>query len=111
CHGGAVLPKATSKEFNRRVLSLNPSVFTLAASAADEESWEFDKLGGGHGAFTYYVTAGLSGEADTSGDGIVSAQELADYVKQNVAEFVVENTPEHALQHPASSDGVYDPGM
>lgn len=40
----------------------------------------------GHGIFTYYLLRGLDGEADTNGDYIIRATELADYVKNVVPE-------------------------
>ena len=39
----------------------------------------------GHGAFTWFLQQGLRGEADLDGDGIVSADELWQYLDQNVA--------------------------
>ena len=38
----------------------------------------------GHGIFTYYLTEGLRGAADLNRDGIVSLQELYEYVEQQV---------------------------
>ena len=38
----------------------------------------------GHGIFTYYLIRGLEGAADTNRDGIVSLQELYEYVEQQV---------------------------
>ncbi len=38
----------------------------------------------GHGIFTYYLLRGLDGEADTNGDYIIRATELANYLKEVV---------------------------
>jgi uncharacterized caspase-like protein len=40
----------------------------------------------GHGVFTYYLLAGLNGAADLNGDGIVTVQELYEYVERQVTQ-------------------------
>jgi len=64
-----------------------PSYSILAASTAAEQSYEHQKWGNGHGAFTYFMIKGLEGEADkkskyTKGDanGIITLRELYDYL-------------------------------
>jgi len=54
----------------------------ITASRPAEVSMELPELG--HGIFTYYLLAGLNGAADLNGDGIVTVQELYDYVEQQV---------------------------
>ncbi|HEU4368424.1 MAG TPA: caspase family protein [Methylomirabilota bacterium] len=54
----------------------------ITASRAAEVSVELPELG--HGIFTYYLTEGLRGAADLNRDGIVSLQELYEYVEQQV---------------------------
>ena len=39
----------------------------------------------GHGIFTYYVLEGLKGAADLNRDGIVSLQELYEYVEREAS--------------------------
>ncbi len=55
----------------------------ITASRPSELSIELPELG--HGIFTYYLTEGLKGAADLNRDGIVSLQELYEYVEQQVA--------------------------
>ncbi len=55
----------------------------LTASRAAEVSIELAELG--HGIFTYYLVQGLKGAADLNRDGIVTLQELYEYVEQQVA--------------------------
>ncbi len=105
CHSGAILPATDPQAINQRLQSLNPSVFSLTASRDREQSFEGTKWGGGHGVFTYYVYQGLRGEADASGDGIVTADELADYVHTNVRRET------NQLQNPTSERGSFDPRM
>ena len=40
----------------------------------------------GHGIFTYYLLQGLNGAADLNKDGIVTVQELYEYVEQQVTQ-------------------------
>ena len=54
----------------------------VTASRTSEVSIELPELG--HGIFTYYLVQGLKGAADGNRDGIVSLQELYEYVEQQV---------------------------
>jgi hypothetical protein len=54
----------------------------MTASKPNEVSIELPELG--HGIFTYYLTEGLRGAGDLNRDGIVSLQELYEYVEQQV---------------------------
>jgi hypothetical protein len=55
----------------------------ITASRPTEVSIELPELG--HGIFTYYLVQGLKGGADLNRDGIVSLQELYEYVEQQVS--------------------------
>jgi hypothetical protein len=55
----------------------------ITASRSSEVSLEMADLG--HGLFTYHLLQGLQGAGDTNRDGIVSLQELYEYVEQAVA--------------------------
>ena len=105
CHSGAITPEADRAQLNRTLLDMNKSLFSLTASRDREQSFETSKLDGGHGVFTYYVVAGLEGQADTNGDGLVTADELAEYVHENVREYT------KALQNPTSEKGSFEAGM
>ncbi|HTO12420.1 MAG TPA: caspase family protein [Candidatus Binatia bacterium] len=54
----------------------------VTASRTSEVSIELPELG--HGIFTYHLVQGLKGAADGNRDGIVSLQELYEYVEQQV---------------------------
>jgi len=56
----------------------------ITASRPAEVSIELPELG--HGLFTYYLLQGLKGAADLNRDGIVSLQELYEYVEQQVSQ-------------------------
>ena len=105
CHSGAITPEADRAAVSRALLDLNSSMFSLTASRDRERSFESADWGGGHGIFTYYVVKGLEGAADESRDGIVTADELAEYVRRNVREAT------NAQQNPTSERGSFDPNM
>ncbi|HEX4231825.1 MAG TPA: tetratricopeptide repeat protein [Bryobacteraceae bacterium] len=105
CHSGAITPESDRAQVNQSLLDLNKSLFVMTASRDREQSFEGPGWGGGHGIFTYYVVKGLEGEADTSHDGIVSAQELGDYVYSNVSQAT------DGRQHPTFDRGSFDTRM
>ncbi|MGH9720245.1 MAG: caspase family protein [Bryobacteraceae bacterium] len=109
CHSGAIDPNADAPTLNRTLSSLDPSLFSFTASRDREVSYEHSSWGGGHGVFTYYVKAGLEGEADESGDGIVTADELVEYVRRNVREAT--KAAPRGPQTPTSDRGSFDPNM
>lgn len=104
CHSGAISPE-DSQNLNNTLAGLHTSLFSLTASRDRERSFESPDLDGGHGVFTYYVVKGMEGAADTSRDGIVTADELAEYVHTQVREYT------HAEQNPTSDRGSFDPAM
>jgi tetratricopeptide (TPR) repeat protein len=108
CHSGAITPQAETTQneaVNRKLMDLSSSMFSLTASRDREQSFESQQFGGGHGVFTYYVVKGLEGEADASSDGIVTADELAEYTRYNVRQAT------NAKQTPTSDRGSFDPNM
>jgi tetratricopeptide (TPR) repeat protein len=104
CHSGAIDPSAAA-QYNKSLLDLSRSMFSLTASRDRERSFESKDWGGGHGIFTYYVVKGLEGQADENGDGLVTADELADYTRTNVREAT------NGQQNPTSDRGSFDPNM
>ncbi|MFB3828815.1 MAG: tetratricopeptide repeat protein [Bryobacteraceae bacterium] len=104
CHSGAITPEDT-QQINRRLADLSKSLFSLTASRDRERSFESPDWGGGHGIFTYYVVKGMEGSADENGDGIVSADELAEYVHTQVRQAT------NGQQNPTSDRASFDPNM
>jgi tetratricopeptide (TPR) repeat protein len=104
CHSGAITPEET-ESLNGTLGDLNKSLFSLTASRAREQSFEDPGLKGGHGVFTYYVVEGMQGEADASRDGVVTADELAEYVHTQVREYTSNK------QNPTSDKANFDPNM
>ena len=56
----------------------------VSAARASEVSLELPELG--HGVFTHYLIQGVRGTADLDRDGIVSLQELYQYLEQQVSQ-------------------------
>jgi len=61
----------------------------MLSTGAGQSAVESPKIGNGHGLFTWYLIAGLSGAADKEGDaadhdGKVSLEEITSYVKNHV---------------------------
>jgi len=104
CHSGAISP-ADTENLNGKLAALDKSLFSLTASRASERSFESPDLEGGHGVFTYYVVKGLEGTADANHDGIVTADELSEYVHTQVREATKGD------QNPTSDRTNYDPDM
>lgn len=103
CHSGAITPEDTA-QLNQTLSTLQKSLFSLTASRDREQSFESADLR--HGVFTYYVVKGLSGEADSlPRDGVVSADELAEYVRTQVRDAT------GGKQNPTSDRGSFDKDM
>jgi uncharacterized caspase-like protein/tetratricopeptide (TPR) repeat protein len=77
------------------------SFLKLLASRPTEQSFEDEKLSGGHGVFTHTLLEGLSGPADADGDGVIRAAEAIDYVSRRVPELTA------SRQHPRVA-GTFD---
>ena len=56
----------------------------LLSSGPKQYSFESERFGGGHGAFSYFLLRGLNGDADADKDGRVRSGELAEYVRSSV---------------------------
>ena len=105
CHSGAITPEADASQINSSLARIDQSLFSLTASRDREQSLEGGHWGGGHGVFTYYAMKGIQGEADDNGDGVVTADELAEYVRVNVRRDT------NAKQNPTAERGSFDPQM
>ncbi|MCA9055366.1 MAG: caspase family protein, partial [Planctomycetaceae bacterium] len=113
CHSGAAVDaaKAIVREANL------PNRFVLAASTMHQVSFEdaaykVDDEDAGHGAFTMAVLRGLDGLADADqsgdGDGVISASELAEFVRREVRSSTVRRqTPCYV---PTASPPLLTPG-
>lgn len=88
CHAGTI-GTIRSNDVNRvmeQVLKTPGQLLGFMASRSTEYAWEGENWGGGHGAFSYFLVRGLSGEADKNDDGAVDVNELIEYVRNKVTE-------------------------
>lgn len=76
--------EAINNAFNAALSKSKPSAFIFTSSLGDELSQEGEQWGGGHGVFTHYLLEALKGAADANGDGVVVAEEVAEYVREKV---------------------------
>lgn len=109
CHAGTGRGAETTGVDNETLvgeLRGTKRLFTLAGCGPDEESLEWNEKE--HGLFTYWLCAGLSGEADRrpkgNTDGRVDTDELTAYVAENV-----ERTS-NDLGKPQHPVGIYSDG-
>ena len=91
CHAGGIADGQGAKGpsynpvhqyFEQLARARGRLIFT--ASQAGELSFESDKYGGGHGAFTYYLVEGLNGAADKDSNSLITAEEIEEYVCSHV---------------------------
>ena len=86
-----------------------PGVAYLASARENQRSYEDEKWGKGHGAFTWFLLEGMRGAADGWGgrprDNIVTLDELADYVSDQVFKETGRR------QRPVLGPGRYDPEL
>jgi uncharacterized caspase-like protein len=96
CYSGAAKDGRSSRTFSSKLtragnvddlflerLTRSKGRAIVTASRTNEVSLELPELG--HGIFSYYLINGLKGAADLNRDGIVSLQELYEYVEQQVS--------------------------
>ncbi|MCB9168696.1 MAG: caspase family protein [Flavobacteriales bacterium] len=92
CHSGMMasigrkgIPENSNTVLQQMAMA-DPTLTILTSSSDNEESYEDESLEGGHGIYSYYLIKGLQGDADASGDSIVTVHELHRYVSFNTAE-------------------------
>jgi len=89
CHSGKITPESDNGALDEQVSQLPSGFLTLTATRERESSFEDPKLSGGFGVFSYFLVQGLQGAADNSPcDGVITADELINYVRSGVANYV-----------------------
>ncbi len=81
--GGGELEAVVRKVWEGRAGDLG----VLLASHSHKFAVESASFGGGHGAFSYFVIAGMNGAAVSTGETSISFADLAVYVIKNVKDF------------------------
>ena len=91
CHAGNVAGIGGGSELDSVVRKVweggAGELGVLLASHAKKFAVESSSFGGGHGAFSYFVLAGMNGAAASSGETSISFADLAIYVIKNVKDF------------------------
>lgn len=62
----------------------SPGRAVLTSSDTGEASREGPRWGGGHGVFTWMLLEGLNGQADANGNRVITAEELFNFVREQV---------------------------
>lgn len=88
CHSGKITTDSSVEQVNESFAKLPRAFLTLTSSRESESSYEDLALAGGNGVFSYFLVKGWQGEADTDpADGIVTADELVEYVQREVRAY------------------------
>jgi tetratricopeptide (TPR) repeat protein len=115
CHSGKVTPQSTLQSVNDSFAQLPRGFLTLNSSRESEQSFEDPELSGGHGVYSYFLEKGWLGEADDDpSDGVVTADELVNYVRREVRRYTrdrgVSQTPTDHGDFPNDLILGYNPG-
>ena len=109
CHSGKINPDSTDEAIDDQLAHLPKTFLTFTATRNNEQSFEDPSLSTGFGVFTYFLVQGLQGNADNDPcDGIVTANELVEYVRAAVKKY----TREHGgLSQTPQERGDYESDM
>ncbi len=83
CRSGHIGPIKEKNAINQYMLPRAGPVFGMLASQRDEIAWEYDGLGKGHGAFTYFLLRALNSDREYT-DGKLTIYDFTEYVRRNV---------------------------
>ena len=97
----AMLTRGMSEETAMKILAKAVGSTIISASTSLQEALEGYQ---GHGLFTYVLTEGMKGKADTDRDGFIRTLELANYVDSEVP-ALAEKVFKHSQYPTAMSSG------
>ncbi|HND49360.1 MAG TPA: caspase family protein [Anaerolineales bacterium] len=96
CHGGVDMGRALiDKAFMQNVYENAEGFVVLAASTAHQKAYEVHEYQ--HGLFTYFLIKGLSGDADADENGVISVEDIRNYVLHQISQWNMQN---HKRQEP-----------
>src|SRR4051812_12378314 len=108
CHSGKINAETTDAALQQQFDNLPTNLLTLTATTERDQSYEDPELSTGFGVFTYFLVQAWSGHADHDPcDGIVTADELIEYVRSNVRRYARERN----LSQTPTARGDYEPVM
>jgi tetratricopeptide (TPR) repeat protein len=88
CHSGKITPETSQEAVYEGFQKLPKNFLTLTSSRESEVSFEDPALATGFGLFSYYLVQGWQGQADVDPrDGVITADELIDYVRNEVRAY------------------------
>ena len=119
CHSGKINPETTNEKLDQQFSGLPKDFLTLTAATERERSYEDPNLSTGYGLFSYYLTQAWQGNADNDPcDGVITANELRDYVVTHVTAHIrrmrdlePDVKKREALSQTPTARGDYDPRM
>lgn len=95
CHSGAIIGQGRGAENAGMLTELEnhtgQGTVILTSCQETEQAREVKDLG--HGVFTYYIVEGLKGAADENRDGVITKDELYNYVTKSFNEKNITQTP------------------
>jgi|AntRauTorckE5430_2_1112549.scaffolds.fasta_scaffold05712_2 uncharacterized caspase-like protein/Tfp pilus assembly protein PilF len=96
CHAGVLAGDVVNgRQFtSNKLLQRQQEEIRILSCQPYEKAEEFDELGGGRGAFSYYLQEALSGKADEDTNREIDLFELETYLRKNVRQKT------HSSQHP-----------
>lgn len=82
CHSGKLsgAENAGSTLVGAELAKVRNQEVRITSCSADEKSLEIDDLAGGRGLFSYYLLNGFEGAADVKADGVVTLQEIREFL-------------------------------
>ena len=105
CHSGARKDKAGDVLLQGNYMYNGEGSITLASSKFEQSSYEWPEKQSG--VFTWFLSQGISGDADNApfgnGDGLVTSHELNQYTTQKVAAWAADN---NVFQTPRKKDNM-----
>jgi len=108
CHSGKINAETTNEGLDQQFNSLPTNFLTLTATTEREQSYEDANLSTGFGLFTYFLAQAWKGNADNDPcDGVVTADELIEYVRTNVRRYAKDKQ----VSQTPTARGDYDPRM
>ena len=107
CHSGSLFAMKGTYEhalvkYYKTLAQADPGTALIMSSKSEETSLESSGLR--QGVFSHFLIRGLKGEADNSGDKVVSVKELFDFIHENVRSYT-------GMRQSPVIKGDYDPKM
>ena len=81
--GETLLASARPIALKAQTSAFPPDFTVMTATAPEQMSWSSPELK--HGIFSYYLMKGMEGDADLNKDGVITMQEMQNYLTDNVA--------------------------